>query len=470
MYPKTLIFINFTQSFSSINPKFSPRKTPKIPENPRKVFKIYKIETESLSFVESSNLRPRSNVNLNFSANDIAWSHVEESHLATGATNGAVCVWDVESKEKEKTIAVFSDHKRTVNTINFHPAEWTLLVSCSQDGTMKLFDIRMSEKTAGTFKTGSDSVRDLQFSPHSSQRYFICSVAENGNVTFWDWRRQDRPVNSFTAHNGPVFSCDWHHSERWLATAGRDRCIKIWDMDQILKEGIETGSAATCERTPIERTLLERPNQSSNDVESTYQTFDVRKVSKSHSADVDGKTSRHAQSGGKFAKRSRSAGYCHYDPLYSIMTIAPVARVRWRPGARYNIASSSLVVDFSVNIWDLRRRYLPVGTFEDHKDVTKGFVWVNSHSLLSAGKDNSIYHHFLSDSVMLSHTSPSSLALCHHSGILTSATASESREILQHSFNTGSDLPSQQPLTPVSLSYLSATGLVSGEDDLLMIC
>lgn len=380
---------------------------------------------------------------------------MNENHLATGATNGAVCVWDVECREKDKTIAVFSDHKRTVNTINFHPVEWTLLVSCSQDGTMKLFDIRMSEKTGGTFKTGSDSVRDLQFSPHSSQRYYICSVAENGNVTFWDWRRWDRPVNSFTAHNGPVFSCDWHHTEtRWLATAGRDRCIKIWDMDHILKEGIETGSAAI-----YEQRLIERPYYPANDVD---QSFDVRKVSKSHSADPDVKT-RHAQPP-KLAKRSRSAGYCHYDPLYSILTIAPVARIRWRPGARYNIASSSLVVDFSVNVWDLRRSYLPVGTFEDHKDVTKGFVWVNSGAVLSAGKDNSIYHHFLSDSIMLSHTSPSSFGISHQSGIVTSAAAdSESREVLQECFNSGNEIPSswclsQQVATPTSsLSYQVAT-------------
>lgn len=440
---------------------------------PFAVFKIYKIETELQKFEEALNLRPR-NVNLNCSANDIAWSHVNPSHLATGATNGAVCVWDVESREKEKTIAVFSDHKRTVNTINFHPVESALLVSCSQDGTMKLFDIRMSEKRGGTFKTGSDSVRDLQFSPHSSQRYYICSVAENGNVTFWDWRRWDRPVNSFTAHNGPVFSCDWHHSEtRWLATAGRDRCIKIWDMDLILKQGSDT---------PI------TPEQIPSDM---VQSGDVRKVSKSHSGDPETKRSGHAQSGqvqsgqvqsghaqsGKFVKRSRSAGYCHYDPLYSISTIAPVARVRWRPGSRWNIGSSSLVVDFSVNVWDVRRSHLPVGTFEDHKDVTKGFVWVNSTAVLSAGKDNSIYHHFFDHSVMLSHTSPASFGFTHHHGtIVSSAPDPQSRHLLQRCFDTGVQVPSssssssssQQRPTPSSYqSLLSAS--ISGNNQFELV-
>lgn len=34
---------------------------------------------------------------------------------------------------------VFNDHKRTVNRIQFHPVESNLLLSGSQDGTMKCF-------------------------------------------------------------------------------------------------------------------------------------------------------------------------------------------------------------------------------------------------------------------------------------------------------------------------------------------
>lgn len=37
------------------------------------------------------------------------------------------------------TEIVFTDHKRTVNRIQFHPYEKDLLLSGSQDGTMKYF-------------------------------------------------------------------------------------------------------------------------------------------------------------------------------------------------------------------------------------------------------------------------------------------------------------------------------------------
>lgn len=72
-------------------------------------------------------------------------------------------------------------------------------------------------------------MRDVQFSPH--QPNVFASVSENGTVQLWDVRRQDRCQNQFTAHSGPIFACDWHPEVKtWLATAGRDKAVKVWDL------------------------------------------------------------------------------------------------------------------------------------------------------------------------------------------------------------------------------------------------
>lgn len=60
----------------------------------------------------------------------------------------------------------------------------------------------------------------------------------------------------------------------------------------------------------------------------------------------------------------------------SVSTIASVARIKWRPERTYHIASCSLLIDFSVNIWDIRRPFIPFASFEEHKDVTTG---INIH-------------------------------------------------------------------------------------------
>ncbi|XP_071446852.1 GATOR2 complex protein WDR24 [Hetaerina americana] len=191
----------------------------------RNVFKVFSIDEEE--FVECFNLRVGKNINLNFSCNDVAWNSIEDNILATAATNGAVVLWNLGRSSRSKQEHVFGDHKRTVNKVSFHSAEPNWLISGSQDGTMKWFDLRTKEATR-TFYSNTESVRDVQFSPR--QHHLFAGVSENGTVQLWDLRRPDRCKEQFTAHSGPIFACDWHPEISWLATASRDKTIKVWDL------------------------------------------------------------------------------------------------------------------------------------------------------------------------------------------------------------------------------------------------
>ncbi|KAG8199533.1 hypothetical protein JTE90_009375 [Oedothorax gibbosus] len=279
----------------------------------RNVFKIFNVE--ATKFVEKLNLRIGKNVDLSYSCADVVWNPTDDAILATAATNGSVVTWNLNSTHKQDL--KFQDHKRTVNKVCFHPTETQFLLSGSQDGTMKLFDMRKKEASS-TYYSLSESVRDVQFCPHS---YFLfAAVQENGYVQLWDLRRTDRFEKQFAAHSGPVFTCDWHPEEKFLfATAGRDKTIKVWD-------------------TTFKETL----------------------------------------------------DHC-------IQTIASVSRVKWRPDKKYHIASSSLVVDFTVNVWDVRRPFVPFACFTEHKDVATGFAWRNPQLLLTTSKDCSLYQNVFSD-------------------------------------------------------------------------
>ncbi|EFX79073.1 hypothetical protein DAPPUDRAFT_52862 [Daphnia pulex] len=192
----------------------------------RNVFKV--CEIKDTGFVERDNIRTGKNSNLNFSCNDASWNPVDEQWLATAATNGAVVLWNIQKSIKLKQETVYNDHKRTVNKVTFHGSEQNMLLSGSQDGTMKYFDIRMKAAVM-TFVSNAESVRDVQFNPY--QCFSFAAVSENGTVQLWDLRRQDRSEKQFTAHSGPVFACDWHpENKSWLATAGRDKAVKVWDL------------------------------------------------------------------------------------------------------------------------------------------------------------------------------------------------------------------------------------------------
>ncbi|XP_041478602.1 GATOR complex protein WDR24-like isoform X2 [Lytechinus variegatus] len=190
----------------------------------RQVFKIFHIE--EMGFRERIDLRV-GRMNLNYSCNDVAWHPSKDELIATGATNGAVITWDLNKAQGNKMDQVFNDHKRTVHKVSFHPREWYMLFSGSNDGSMKFFDLR-TNKCETTYGNGqSECIRDVQCSPH--QYFILAATLDNGHIQFWDYRCPDKVLLDFPGHNGPAFNLDWHPEEsKLIATCGRDKIIKIW--------------------------------------------------------------------------------------------------------------------------------------------------------------------------------------------------------------------------------------------------
>lgn len=191
------------------------------------MLKVLSIDTDG--FTEVCNMRGGKNQNLSYSSNDVAWSMLDKNLLATAATNGVVSVWDLSKFGRHKQLLVYAEHERTAHSVTFHTTESNLLLSGSQDGTIKCFDMRV-EKAVNTYQSNSESVRDVKFSPIVPNLF--ASVSENGTVQLWDLKRTDRCQQQFTAHSGPIYTCDWHPTQQWLATGSRDKQIKVWNMEQ----------------------------------------------------------------------------------------------------------------------------------------------------------------------------------------------------------------------------------------------
>ncbi|XP_058130131.1 GATOR complex protein WDR24 [Anopheles ziemanni] len=191
----------------------------------RSLLKVFSIENDG--FTEVCNMRGGKNQNLSYSSNDVAWSSLDTNILATAATNGVVSVWDLSKFGRQKQLLVYNEHERTAHSVAFHGTEANFLISGSQDGTIKCFDLRMDKTAINTYFSNSESVRDVKFSPHAPNTF--AAVSENGTVQLWDIRRTDRCTAQFTAHSGPIYTCDWHPNQSWLATGSRDKQIKVWN-------------------------------------------------------------------------------------------------------------------------------------------------------------------------------------------------------------------------------------------------
>lgn len=212
------------------------------------VLRLLSVGAETGEITEVHNFRA-GRMNLNFSSNDVKWCPLPAYNniIATAATNGALVIWDLNLNRNQKqgaphigegsivrdplnglrvhTDRVISEHQRAVNRISFHPTEPVILLSASQDGVVKLWDLRERSAARLSFECKAESVRDVQFSTTDTNQ-FVAGF-ENGTVQRWDIRQPLKFEQRINAHNGPVFAVEWHPEGRYLATGSRDKTIRV---------------------------------------------------------------------------------------------------------------------------------------------------------------------------------------------------------------------------------------------------
>ena len=74
-------------------------------------------------------------------------------------------------------------------------------------------------------------MRDVQFHPFHPN--YFATANDNGTIQVWDTRKNTEALQVITAHQGLLLAIDWHpseNSENLIASAGRDRLVKVWDL------------------------------------------------------------------------------------------------------------------------------------------------------------------------------------------------------------------------------------------------
>lgn len=165
---------------------------------------------------------------------DVKWSHGEfDSIIATAAANGRIIIYDLHRPGLE--LARFNGHSRQVHRLAFNPHRPAWLLSGSQDGTIRMWDLRMASGERGVvncsstnrYSGNSDAVRDIRWSP--SDGVMFATATDSGAIQCWDYRNAKAPQLRIAAHEKPCYAVDWHPDGKHLVSGGTDKQVKVWD-------------------------------------------------------------------------------------------------------------------------------------------------------------------------------------------------------------------------------------------------
>lgn len=164
----------------------------------------------------------------------LAWSSLETGTLASGDIRGEMYIWKMGdggmwSIDKQP----YKSHSGHVEDIAWSPTESALLVTCSTDSSIKLWDIRSppSEACVCTVEHAHESdVNVLSWNKHEP---ILVSGGDDAALNIWSLKtiQYGEPVARFKHHKGAITSVEWCPQETTtLIASGEDDQITIWDL------------------------------------------------------------------------------------------------------------------------------------------------------------------------------------------------------------------------------------------------
>ena len=165
---------------------------------------------------------------------DVKWSHGDYDRIiATAVANGRIVVYDLQRPGLQ--LCRFQGHNRQVHRLAFNPHRAAWLLSGSQDGTIRMWDLRTASANRGLSTCGSkqiyqgnsDAIRDVRWSP--SDGVVFATASDSGAIQMWDSRKTNAPLMRIAAHDRPCFAVDWHPDGKHIVSGGTDRQVKVWD-------------------------------------------------------------------------------------------------------------------------------------------------------------------------------------------------------------------------------------------------
>ncbi|PHH80630.1 hypothetical protein CDD80_633 [Ophiocordyceps camponoti-rufipedis] len=177
------------------------------------------------------------------------WNTVSPSLIITSSIDTTCTIWDIPSlTAKTQLIA----HDKEVYDVRFCANSVDVFVSCGQDGSVRMFDLRSLEHSTIIYEPTGKEDREgsgrssptaaqqamsspppllrLATSPHDT--HLLATFAQDSNIIrILDVRQPGQALLELRGHTGPINCLEWSPLRRGTLASGGDDCqVLVWDL------------------------------------------------------------------------------------------------------------------------------------------------------------------------------------------------------------------------------------------------
>ncbi|OAQ97164.1 hypothetical protein LLEC1_03054 [Akanthomyces lecanii] len=199
------------------------------------------------------------------------WNTVSPSLIITSSIDTTCTIWDIPSlTAKTQLIA----HDKEVYDVRFCANSVDVFVSCGQDGSVRMFDLRSLEHSTIIYEpTGKDDRLDgsgrtsptqaqqtmanpppllrLATSPHDT--HLLATFAQDSNIIrVLDVRQPGQALLELQGHTGSINCLEWSPLRRGTLASGGDDCqVLIWDLINSGSSMVTANGSQENTRSPV---------------------------------------------------------------------------------------------------------------------------------------------------------------------------------------------------------------------------